>query len=205
MMRDSVLNFAPEIVFFEKGNMWNSAVKCAYQKWEIQSENENLLCCAGAEIWYALLEMDYWRFAPNKIQDMEFVDIDEVHELLWKVASYGEKNFAENVMFNAYFGYMYTVTPYRFNGYNGDYIGWQKKGERMIRKAFEKEPGNLLVRALASIGNDSAFSDACCELWANVTPEQWGTGAVQEYFFFILGGQKFYPSAYECKKRPQIT
>ena len=27
MMRDSVLNFAPEIVFFEKGNMWNSAVK----------------------------------------------------------------------------------------------------------------------------------------------------------------------------------
>lgn len=199
MMHNSVLNIDPEIVLFEKNNMWNSAVKFAYQKWENEPENINLLCCAGAEIWYALLEMDYWQFAPNKTQNMESVDIDELQDLLWQVTSYGEKRFAENVMFNAYFGYMYTITPYRFHGYNGDYTGWQSKGEEMIRNALEKEPGNLFVRALTSIMNNSTFADACCELWANVTPEQWGTGAVQEYFFYILNGQRFYPSAYGCK------
>ena len=87
--------------------------------------------------------------------------------------------------------------PYYFNGYAGDYTGWQKRGQRMMRRAAELDPENMFAVALACIDDANVFADACKIFWSQITPEQWGTGEVPKYFFYILNGPLSYPNAYE--------
>lgn len=196
-MNHGILSFSTDILALEREKQWKSAAELAYQQWASNSQSINLLCCAGTEIWCALLEIEY-EFAPAKISGREFDDTRILQTLLWEVASYGEKHFAENANFNAYFGYMYNVMPYYFNGYNGDYTGFQKWGQTMMRKAYKLDPGNLFAAAMAySNGEPSNFIRACRVFWNKITPTQWGTGEVAEYFFHILNGPLFFPDAYK--------
>lgn len=197
-MKHGILQFSADILALERNGKWKSAAELAYRQWVSDPQNINLLCCAGTEMWCALLEMDYYKFNPFRNPDMEFDDTGELSTLLQEVAAYGEKNFAESACFNAYFGHMYTVMPFNFSGYDGDYDGWNKHGESMIHKAYLLEPANLFVTAMAcSCKKKDNFINACSDFWCQTTPSQWGTGMVARYFFHILNGAMFYPDTFK--------
>lgn len=197
-MPHGILKFNANVLALEKEGRWKTAAELAYKQWVSEPNNINHLCCAGTEIWCALLEMEYYKFAPIDTTGMEFDDSGEMQVLLWKVASYGEKHFAENAIFNAYFGHMHVVMPFFFYGYNGDYTGWKEQGLRMMCKAKELDPDNLFAVAMAySNGEPRDFANACRDFWLQITPAQWGTGEVAQYFFYILNGPVFYPHAYK--------
>jgi hypothetical protein len=195
-MNHGILKFSADVLALERKGKWKSAAELAYRQWTIEPQNINLLCCAGTELWHTLLEMEY-TFASSKIGGQELDDTRMLQTLLWEVASYGERHFAKNANFNAYFGYMYNVMPYYFNGYNGDYIRWQKRGQTMMCRAYELDPGNLFAVAMAySNGESGDFASACKDFWSKVTPTLWGTGMVARYFFHILNGTLFYPDTF---------
>lgn len=201
-MNQFILRFDNVVLELERSNSWKSAAEQVYGQWKNDPHNISRLICAGTEIWYARLVVDYYKQAPEDAFDFtsmaETCRLDQLEIMLWDVVSYGEEHFSEDANFNAYFGYMYQVMPYFFIGYQGDYDGWQQRGRYMMRKAAALDPKNLFAIAMLHEidSGSSQYRQACKELWAQITPEQWGSSRVQQYFFRILNGLMYYPDAY---------
>ena len=151
-------------------------------------------------MWYTLLVMDYIRNDPSPPTAVEFVPDIQLQKHLMNVTRYGFKHFANNPIFNAYYGYMICLMPYFFLDYNGDYSGWQSKGHEMMRRSYNLDTNSPFTKAMyyesEGSGKDTPFYDACKEIWSIMTPEQWGDSEVQQYFFRILHGDSFYIDAY---------
>lgn len=143
-----------------------------------------------------------YKFDPFPPKGLELGEDGELEDILWDVASFGERYFSEEPEFNAYFGYMYVIKPYHFKGYQGDYDEWQARGKKMMQKAVSSDPANPIYAAFAyrNAGDDVACVRECHKIWENTTPEQWGTGEVQQYFFGILDGFRYYPNAYNINE-----
>ena len=95
---------------------------------------------------------------------------------------------------------MIKTMPYLFvacDKYNDE---WQIKGMEMINHAYLADTNNLLAKAIyyehTAYENSKLYYDACKELWLKITPKEWGTSLVNQYFFRILWGHFFYTDAY---------
>lgn len=192
-MENGILSFDPDVLFFEQHNLWKSATDLVYQHWQAAPNDINLLLCAGTEIWYALLEIEYETNSPLPNNLPEIWDSNLLQSRLWEIAEHGQLHFASNSDYNAYFGYMYQVMPYFFLGYNGDYDGFRKLGQHMMRKAAFLETKNLFAAAMAHEMDEdnSQYNKLCKAFWSAVSPHQWGVSNVQKYFYYILNGQLY--------------
>ena len=190
------LIFDANILALEQEDCWSEAATLAYRQWKLSPNLLNSLLCAGTELWYALLLA-----TRNKENPHEFTQEKGLQDNLMEVTRWGLNYFADSVAFNGYFGYMIKVMPYFFPDYNGDYIGWETKGITMMRHSHEIDPTNPFAKAMLYepdyYGKGTPFFEACSEIWANITPVQWGASAVQQYFFYILFGDVFFPNAYK--------
>ena len=199
-MEQFLVKFDNTLLKLEKESCWETASDVIFQQWKDTPADLNYLLCAGMQLWYTLLEMDYIRNAPMLADNIEWVSEQQLQNNLMEVTRYGFKYFGDNAIFNAYFGYMISVMPYFFIDYKGDYDGWKAKGIEMMRRSHSLSPNNPFTRAMLfesdGCGKDTPFYHACKEIWQEITPEQWGNSAVQQYFFHILKGDLFYPDAY---------
>lgn len=199
-MEEFRLLFDKRIAILEKENRWKTAVDIVLQQWEANPNDLNCLLCVGTQLWYTLLVMDYIRNDPSPPTAVEFVPDIQLQKHLMNVTRYGFKHFANNPIFNAYYGYMICLMPYFFLDYNGDYSGWQSKGHEMMRRSYNLDTNSPFTKAMyyesEGSGKDTPFYDACKEIWSIMTPEQWGDSQVQQYFFRILHGDSFYIDAY---------
>lgn len=194
------LMFDSRIPELEKENRWETIAKIVTQQWEERPNDLNCLLCAGTQLWYTLLVMDDIRNDPFPPEHVEFASEEQLQNDLMRVTRCGLEHFSDSAVFNAYFGYMMETMPYFFPDYRGDYQGWRAKGLGMMRKSNALDPTNPFAVAMCyepdAYGKNSSFHLACKALWESVTPEQWGTSEVQQYFFRILHGDVFYPNAY---------
>ena len=194
------IEFDRTLLKLEKEKCWKTASDIVFQQWKDDPADLNCLLRAGTQLWYTLLEMDYIRNSPMLVEDIELASDQQLQNNLMDVTRYGFKYFADNAIFNAYFGYMISVMPYYFIDYEGDYDGWKAKGIEMMRRSHRLSPNNPFTRAMFyepdGYGKDTPFYNACKEIWSEMTPAQWGNSAVQQYFFRILQGDLFYPDAY---------
>ena len=128
------------------------------------------------------------------------MDKELVMKRLIEITRYGEEKFANEAIFNSYFGFMINVYPYFFVIENS-YEEWLKKGHAMIDYSYKLEPDNLFVKAIyceqTDSENETTLFEVCKEMWSVTTPEQWGNSGVKQYFFYRLLGDYFYPDAYE--------
>lgn len=199
-MQDFRLMFDRRIPELERSNRWQTVIDIVLKQWNDCPKDINRLLCAGTQLWYTILVMDEYRNAPTPPSNFELVPCLQLQEHLMSVTRFGFKHFSVSSIFNAYFGYMISVRPYCFIDYNGDYVGWQEKGESMVRYSYALEPDNLLAKAmcfeLEGYEKNTQFFEVCHEIWSQSTPELWGDSAVQQYFFRILHGEAFYPGAF---------
>ena len=175
----------------EIAHQWYSATQRLYELWERDPMNLNNLLCVGTETWYCLLACDYDSLDPEQQRIIPSFEVDKLYEILTIIFHYGERNFSENAIFNAYFGYMIRVMPYFFLDCAGDYVGWQNKGKKMVRSAYMQEPNNPFVRAIyfeQESYQSEEFDAACKLLWSEVSPSVWGDSEVPQYFLRILNG-----------------
>lgn len=190
------LFFEPEIKALEARHQWISAALLQYHLWKKDPMNLNAILCAGTQVWYGILAIDYDMLNPKYSQKNIDQDDEILYSMLMEITRWGEKHFLHNAVFNVYFGYMIKVMPYFFLDYEGDYDGWQSKGIGMIGYAYRVEPENPLVKAMyyESLGGDigKQYDAACKELWSNMTLDRWGDSEVQLYFYRILQGDRFY-------------
>ena len=194
-MEQFLLAFDKRIPELEKKNRWKTAADIVLQQWRDSPRELNRLLCAGTQLWYTLLVMDYIKAEPFPPDNIEIVAVPEVQSDLMTVTQYGFAHFANNPVFNAYFGYMISVMPGHFSDHNGDYLEWKAKGIEMIHRSYDLAHDNPFTKAiryeLEGYEKDTAYYDACKELWSGITPERWGNSEVQQYFFRILWGDSF--------------
>lgn len=199
-MEEFRLLFDKRIASLEKDNRWKTAADIVFEQWETNPNDLNCVLCAGTQLWYTLLVMEYIRNDPSPTTAVEFVPDMQLQKHLMNVTRYGFEHFANNPVFNAYYGYMICLMPYFFLDYNGDYLGWQEKGHEMMRRSYNLDSNSPFTKAMyyesEGYGKDTLFYDACQEIWSIITPEQWGNSEVQQYFFRILHGDSFYATAY---------
>lgn len=199
-MEEFHLHFNNAIFEFEETGDWVSATEYAFRDWENDPINIRKLLCAGTELWYGMLLVDYYKYSPMPATNLLLPEFDKLEHRLNTVAKFGFNNFVDSPAFNMYFGYMIKCMPYYFLDYGGKYDDWQKKGIDMIKYACTFKPNNPLLTAMLYLvqEQDECFVDSCRELWHQVTPDKWGNTQVQQYFFRILNGESFYPKAYNC-------
>jgi len=168
----------------------------AFRFWLANPDSLNCLLCAGTQIWYTLLVLDDIKDESLALGKIDLISDEQLKNNLMRVTRYGFEHFSNDSAFNAYFGYMISVMPYLFLDYNGDYLGWQERGNEMIRFSFHLNPNNLFAEALYleldGCGRGTPFYNACQKIWSRITPEQWGYSGVQRYFFRILHGDSFF-------------
>lgn len=190
-MAEYILDFDSRILALERMNKWKSLSYLVYQDWKEQPYRLDRVLCAGTELWYILLITEYLEDLPVHQCEIELANRQEVEELLMNVTRFGLEHFRDNSTFNAYFGYMFKVMPCFFKDYNGDYLGWQKKGIEMMRSSFLLDPQNLFAKAMyyeTDCDNEPAYLQACRELWQKNDPAEWRQSEVQLYFYGILNG-----------------
>lgn len=189
------LSFEDSINEMEKNREWIGAARLCFQKWQKNPKDLNNLLCAGTQCWYGILAVEHDRLDPNNIITGADIEEECLHTMLATITRWGLEYFSQSAEFNAYFGYMMKTMPYTFDDYNGDYVGWQEKGEAMLRLAVALDSTNLFAQALAyeaqGVDMYDLFIAACRDLWNEITPQQWGNTEVQQYFFRILNGDVF--------------
>ncbi len=190
-MADYVLSFDSYILELEKMNKWKSLAYVVYQNWKDEPYRLEHVLCAGTELWYIRLIIDYFEDWSPHPYGIELANREEIEDMLMDVTRCGLKHFHNNSTFNAYFGYMFKVMPYFFKDYNGDYVGWQQKGISMMRYSYMLDSLNPLAKAMyyeIDCDNESDYIQACQELWKQIDPIEWGQSEVQMYFYSVLNG-----------------
>lgn len=194
-----ILAFDAIIPTLEERHEWYLAAQYLFNSWKQNPNNLNNFLCAGTQAWYGILSIDYDRMDPNIVVDTKKLEDEEdrLYIMLTELTRWGFLHFAQNAVFNAYFGYMMKVMPYYFLDFNGDYDGWKKKGIAMMRQSFLLEPANPLARVMYYEADaytaDTAYLDACRDFWNCTDPADWGRTAVSSYFYNIFYGNVFLP------------
>ena len=114
VMEQFQLRFDKRVPKLEKESKWETAANIVLEEWKNDPNDLNALLCAGTQLWYTLLMMDYIRNDPSSPIDIEIVPDLQLQKDLMDVTRYGFAHFAHNPIFNAYFGYMISVMPYFF-------------------------------------------------------------------------------------------
>ena len=186
----NVLNlyFDESIPKLETDNRWYTAAQCVTDKWKSCPKNLNYFLCAGTQLWYTLITLDYYEYDPNPPKNLEKTSCFNVGKELVAVTQYGFQNFEDNPYFNAYFGYMMSVSPLFFLDYKSDYLWLEKKGIEMMEYSHTLSPNNPLINAIYyTLEYDKPiFKKFCSELWDRSSDEDRYESGVQSYFCRIL-------------------
>ncbi|WP_264522382.1 hypothetical protein [Flavobacterium sp. N1994] len=119
------------ILLLEERNEFDKAFE-AYQK---LYSNQNL----DFELWKHFFFFLWICIEDSPLEFQERIDISK--ELKEKFVE-GKKNFSELAEFNFIAGYTVSIFPYEF----GDYDDLENEGSKMILKATEIEPENIIYR-----------------------------------------------------------
>lgn len=195
-MTPYLLKFDSMVGQLEQAQRWADAAGVCYTQWQAMPDDLNALLCAGTEAWLAAIEMEDQFIRCWKPGDAEPYQLP-LWEKLTEIKVYGMEHFAHSAVFCAYFGYMMQCFPYFFQDYNGDYDGYRAKGLELMRRGGQLEPENPFTGAMAlepyaaTPGpQQDAFHAACQKLWAESPGEEWQSGGVPEYFYYILSGDE---------------
>lgn len=122
-----------EADILENQGKWNEAKLFLLEKWRENPYYPKAAIRLGFFCWYVSVEDE------GKEEDIDF---DEIDCILKEVTDFGLANFKENTDFLWCFGYMISLFPYLF----GDYELWKKKGDSMLKSAWEKCPDEPVYR-----------------------------------------------------------
>lgn len=200
-MKKYILSFQDWVCDLEEEFQWAKVTDMLYMHWKMNPLSMEKLLHAGTELWYALLECNYYKSAPKAPENFEFIDRDLTMNRLIEITKFGELHFGDNPIFNAYFGVMIDVQPFFFFTSEDNCEEWFEKGEKMIEYAYTQDSESLFVQGLYcqlthSKGKEP-FEEVCKKIWSVVTPKQWGESGVNRYFFYYLSGELFYPNEYQ--------
>ena len=181
------LNFDDSIPQLEAENRWYTAAQCVTDKWKSCPTNLNYFLCAGTQLWYTLLILDYYKYDPNPPANLEPASCFKIEKELVEITRYGFQNFANNPYFNMYFGYMISVQPLNFQDI-GDFLTLEKQGIEMMKNAYRFAPDDPLIKAIfyTTEYTKDIFKKSCSELWTHSSAEEKYESAVQSYFCRIL-------------------
>ena len=193
-MKKYCLTFSNDIIQLERDEMWIDAADTMYQQWEMNPGEIHCLLCAGTQLWYTLCLLDSEMSLPLQMTGNDST-MESLEQKLWEIAQLGNTLFANDPAFNAYFGYMLSVQPIYFLQSGLDYLKLKKTGIEMIQRAYQIDPTSLFVQAVyynsGCSGNQNLYRCICREIWKTITPEQWGSSEVNQYFFRILNGDQY--------------
>lgn len=115
-----------------------------------------------------------------------FQDKINLRHLLQVMFDEGKKNFAEEADFNFIAGYTVSIFPYEY----GDYDDMEKEGNKLLSKAVQLQPDNLIYRMvyLGSISSiePEQYRRAEIEAAPKVLETFNGRGALNKYFKQVL-------------------
>lgn len=146
-MNKYILTFNMEIYDLEKQFKWTECIELLYEQWKQDPANMNHLLLAGTELWYILLEYNYYEDALWDTSYGDGFDKELAISSPIEITNYGERKFMNNPVFNIYFGIMINVYPYFFMS-KDDYKEWFDKGKEMIKRAFAQDSKSLFVQGL---------------------------------------------------------
>ena len=186
----NVLNlyFDDSIPQLEKENRWYTAAQQVTDKWKSCPANLNYFLCAGTQLWYTLLILECFKCDPYPPKNLETASCFDIEKELAAITRYGFQNFHDNPYFNAYFGYMMSISPQYSFGYINNYLQLEKRGLELMEYAYTLSPDDSLVKAIyyTTEYNKNIFKKTCSELWAQSSAEEKYQSAVQSYFCRIL-------------------
>lgn len=152
---------------------WNDAKNLLLSKWLVDPSNPKTTIRLGFFCWFVLVE-----HFPLGIIDVE---LDELESVLREVTDHGLIHFASNEDFLWCFGYMIALFPYYF----GDYEHWEKKGELMLKQAYEMQPNDPVYKYsyMCSLPNSRDKYKAEFEQIQSVLEQRFpGDGVLSNYF-----------------------
>lgn len=164
-----------ELSELEKDEKWNEARELLYKLWLSNKDDVNLAIRLGSECWYVLTE---WEFIENTQLSYE-VFINTLKE----VSNYGLSRFKENDNFLWIFGYIISVSPFFFAD-DEEYEEFEKLGINMLKKAYMKNPENLIFKTLylGTTRRIEEYNLAFVEITNNVASLLQGDTAIERYF-----------------------
>jgi hypothetical protein len=148
----------------------------AYNNLYNQNKNDN-------DVW-----KHFYFFLWTAIEDAPsiFHDTINLRPLMQIMFDEGKKAFADNSDFNFIAGYTVSIFPYEY----GDYDDLEKEGNKMLLKATQLQPDNLIYRMvyLGSISNvdRQQFRQVEIDAAPKVLEAFGGTGALNKYFRQVL-------------------
>jgi hypothetical protein len=124
---------------------WSSIITQLYGDWKSDMKDLDKLLCIGTALWYYLV-------FENELDPKEKLSRVELLEQLTEVTQYGWLKFADQWVFNMFFGYMISMFPYFW----GDWDAMVSKALEMNKRACELAPDNPIPK----IWYYGSFSDS---------------------------------------------
>lgn len=130
----------------------------------------------------------FYFFLWAAIEDapISFQDKINLRHLLQVMFDEGKKNFAHEADFNFIAGYTVSIFPYEY----GDYDDMEKEGNKLLSKAVQLQPDNLIYKMvyLGSISSiePEQYRHAEIEAAPKVLETFNGQGALNKYFKQVL-------------------
>lgn len=135
-----------QIIKYEREENWKGACEYLFNLWKNEKNNVDLLWKTIAEYWLVLVNYE------NRHSDLKGT--------LILLTNYGLKHFYYEPQFLSLVGYMITLFPYLFYESSiAEDNKWEEIGKKMLLRACQLEPNNLLFRVLY-LGSKS-YKEAC--------------------------------------------
>lgn len=157
----------------ENQGKWNEAKSILIKLCKDNPLEPKYFIRLGFLCWYLLVE--------GHTLDGERVNSKELVITLEEVTSFGLENFNDNENFLWCFGYMIFQFPYYF----GDYDSWEKKGCKMLERAYRLSPNDPIFKYsyLSSFPNTfKKFTVELLNVQAVLDYRFQGTGLLSQYF-----------------------
>jgi len=163
----------------EKKGQWEEIRKMLLSNWRKNRENIDNAIRLGTECWYVL---ELWDCCIDNYN----LDWYKFKDTLIEVTNYGIERYNNNALFLSVFGYMISLFPYLFCDDNQEelFIRWESKGKEMIKKSYEIDFNNPLVKLIywQEKGDKKAYKKVYKEISLKEAKVFSGKSCIEEYF-----------------------
>jgi len=175
-----ILNFEKEIHLFEKKGQWTSVLDMLWESYLHSKDDLNVNLHLALELWYIISYK-----AEDYIKNDE---IEDLYKKIYDVYQNAKVLFAEDFLYNLFFGYMMIVAPYYFMAPDDDYDSFWQYGYRMCEKARSIKPTDpIAILFCAQKDYDDNFLRAKEKNTAFINEAfPLNSGAVNNYFRDVL-------------------
>ncbi|MBR6825957.1 MAG: hypothetical protein IKM59_05345 [Oscillospiraceae bacterium] len=174
------LEFCRDVIKLEQKDQWFQAAMLQRSLWENNNKDLNLSLCAILQHWYAMMELEYLAenpLAPDRNSHLCCVLEGSLREITHR----SDELFMDELEYNLYTGYVFTISPLYWGGF--DQIN--AEGHKRIKRAYQKAPHNVFVQMLyyGSVSGKEELYDAAHKQYREFALKQPQTGpSVLEYF-----------------------